>query len=87
MTLQRQREGGHRYGKLAGEPLSAREEEVVALVAGELSNREIAERLVISIKTVEAHVRRALIKTNCRTRVGLGIWWVMRSGVWWLPDK
>jgi ATP/maltotriose-dependent transcriptional regulator MalT len=48
--------------------LSRREVEVVRLVAGGLTNREIAERLVLSVRTVDMHVRSILNKLRCRTR-------------------
>lgn len=39
-------------------PLSDREREIVTLAAQGLSNREIAERLVVSVRTVEGHIYR-----------------------------
>ena len=55
-------------------PLSAREEEVASLVAQALSNRQIAERLVLSERTVETHVRSILAKLNFSTRTEIATW-------------
>jgi DNA-binding NarL/FixJ family response regulator len=51
--------------------LSPREREIAALVAGGMSNREIAESLLISPKTVERHVTNVLSKVGLRNRTEL----------------
>ncbi|WP_347862033.1 response regulator transcription factor [Salimicrobium sp. PL1-032A] len=48
--------------------LSDREKEVLALVAKGYSNKEIAEKLVISVKTVEAHKANVMEKLQLKTR-------------------
>jgi ATP/maltotriose-dependent transcriptional regulator MalT len=48
--------------------LSAREREVLALVAAGLTNRGISERLVISIGTADRHVHNILTKLGCANR-------------------
>jgi DNA-binding NarL/FixJ family response regulator len=53
------------------EALTEREREVTALVAGGLSNDEIAERLVISPATAKTHVSRAMVKLGARDRAQL----------------
>jgi ATP/maltotriose-dependent transcriptional regulator MalT len=47
--------------------LTARESEVVGLLASGLSNREIAERLVISQKTVATHIQHILEKLELKS--------------------
>jgi len=54
--------------------LSPREMEVAALVARGNSNKEIAEALVISVRTAEAHVTNVLNKLGLRSRAQLAVW-------------
>ncbi len=49
--------------------LTAREVEVLALVAAGLSNREIAERLVVGERTIEHHIASIYRKIEARGRV------------------
>ena len=60
------RQGGIRTPAVdaAGSPLpiTAREREIANLVAAGLSNRQIADRLVVSVRTVEGHVYRIFAK-------------------------
>ena len=51
--------------------LTEREREIMALVAGGLSNDEIAVRLVVSPATAKTHVSRAMIKLGARDRAQL----------------
>jgi DNA-binding CsgD family transcriptional regulator len=56
----------------AGEgPLTAREKEIADLVAEGRTNREIAERLVLSPRTIDAHLRTIYAKLGVRSRVEL----------------
>jgi DNA-binding NarL/FixJ family response regulator len=65
---------------LPEDPLTPRESEVVKLVAEGLSNREIAEELVISDKTVERHRANILAKLGMHDRVELTRY-AIRSGL------
>jgi len=62
---------GRSFAADALDPLTDREREVVALVAGGLSNDEIAESLVISPATARTHVSRAMVKLHARDRAQL----------------
>jgi non-specific serine/threonine protein kinase len=50
------------------EPLTVRELDVLRLLAQDLSNPEIAERLVVSRRTVEAHLRSIYGKFGVKSR-------------------
>ncbi|BBZ46715.1 helix-turn-helix transcriptional regulator [Mycobacterium parmense] len=49
-------------------PLSPREREIASMIAEGLSNREIARRLHVSVRTVEGHIYRACIKLDVSDR-------------------
>ena len=51
-----------------GESLTAREIEVLRLLAQDLSNPQIAERLVVSRRTVDAHLRSIYDKLGVKSR-------------------
>jgi len=51
--------------------LTAREIEVAKWLVKGLSNREISEKLFVSIRTVKAHLTSIFKKTNCRNRLEL----------------
>jgi DNA-binding CsgD family transcriptional regulator len=59
-----------------GSPLSGREHEVSALIAEGLTNREIAEALVISERTADTHVQNILGKLGLVSRAQVAAWFV-----------
>jgi DNA-binding NarL/FixJ family response regulator len=58
----------------AVETLTRRESEVAGLVAQGMTNRELADRLFLSVRTVETHVDRVLGKLGLHTRTQLAAW-------------
>jgi HD-GYP domain-containing protein (c-di-GMP phosphodiesterase class II) len=77
---------GHRVSRRREGPagLTQREVEVLRLLARGLSNKEIAERLVISPKTVGNHVEHIYAKIGASTRAAAGLF-AMRHGL--LPEE
>jgi len=68
-----QRDAGGR-GLDPWEPLTRREREIAALVAEGLSNREIAQRLVIAKRTVDSHLEHILAKLEMASRTQIAAW-------------
>ena len=60
--------------------LTAREVEVVRLLAQGLTNQEIAQRLVVAESTVKSHIRNILRKTNTHNRAEI-VAWAMQAGL------
>ena len=63
-----------------GDELTPREQEVLTLIAEGLSNNEIADRLVISAKTVDRHRENIMRKLNLHNRVDL-VKYALRKGL------
>ena len=67
-------------GEVEAEPakeaglLSRREREVAAMVAGGMTNRQIADRLFIAERTAEGHVERIRNKLGVRSRTEVATW-------------
>jgi DNA-binding NarL/FixJ family response regulator len=61
-------------------PLTEREKEVLVLIIKEFSNQEIADKLYISKRTVDAHKRNLLEKTGAKNVAGLVIF-ALNNGI------
>ena len=61
-------------GAPATDPLTVREAEIAVLVAGGHTNAEIAARLGLAPKTVDAHVEHIRNKLGVRSRTQIGVW-------------
>ena len=66
-----------RRGAIA-QPLTRRELEVAALIEDGLSNREIAQRLIIAKRTADGHVERILAKLGFTSRAQVAAWMARR---------
>jgi DNA-binding NarL/FixJ family response regulator len=56
-------------------PLTARERQIVELVAQGKANRQIADELFISEKTVSRHLANAYVKLGVGSRTAAAAWW------------
>ncbi len=67
---------GHSSGapRQPAEPLTEREEQVLAAVAAGRTNTEIASELFISLSTVKTHVANLMAKLGVRNRVEVAMW-------------
>lgn len=60
--------------------LTPRQREVAALIGEGRSNREIAERLGIELRSAEGHVERILERLGARSRTEIAGWWARQVG-------
>ena len=59
--------------------LTTREEEVIALIAQGFSNKQIIDKLVLSINTLKSHIRSAYAKMGVQTRAQ-AVSWAIQHG-------
>jgi DNA-binding CsgD family transcriptional regulator len=79
LRLQETLSGRKPRERVQPDELTLREREVAARIAEGLSNREIAQRLVISETTVEVHVKHILSKLGFRSRAQVAVWAAARA--------
>jgi DNA-binding NarL/FixJ family response regulator len=65
----------------AVEDLTAREREVLGCLAEGMSNKQIAQALGISVRTVTVHVSNLLRKTGAASRTEAALWALQRGPV------
>lgn len=73
-------------GKRTPDPLTAREVEVLRLLARGLDNQEIAERLTVAEVTVRSHISRILDKLHLANRVQATLY-ALREGLTTVDDE
>lgn len=66
-------------GETLVEPLSERETDILKLLGQGLTNKDIAQTLLISVRTVEAHLRNIYDKLDVRSRTEAALWAVQSS--------
>ena len=64
-----------------GGPLTSREREIVELVAQGKANRQIADELFISEKTVSRHLANIYVKLDVGSRTAAAAWWREQPGM------
>ncbi|MER6959878.1 LuxR C-terminal-related transcriptional regulator [Streptomyces sp. NPDC000618] len=65
----------------APDTLTGREQEVAALLAQSMSNRQIASLLGCSLRTIDNHVRKILAKLGFGCRTQVATWWTTNQAV------
>ena len=75
-----------RHNRSHGNELSQREIDVLCLLAKGVTNKEIADRLFISISTVLAHRKNISAKLGIRSISGLSVYAIMNGYITDIPD-
>lgn len=63
-----------------------REKDIMSLLMIGLTNKEIAEKLIVTIHTVKVYIEQIYEKTSCHNRVQLVIY-ILRNGILELPKN
>lgn len=67
--------------------LTARELEIAELIAEGLSNRQIATRFTLSVRTVETHVQHIMLKLGFRSRTQIASWLAQQQATGHAPPR
>lgn len=67
--------------------LSPREHEVLTLIACGFTDKEVASKLCISIRTVQAHMAAIILKLNARNRVNAAIVYMQNNPKWKIGER
>jgi non-specific serine/threonine protein kinase len=65
--------------RAAGAAITSREREMVELVSLGLTNRQMAGRLALSVRTVDSHLERIRSKLGCSNRVQIAAWFAQNK--------
>ena len=68
------------YKKTEKAEFSEREKEIIAGICDEMTNKEIGDKLFISVRTVEGHRLKILEKMNVKNTVGLVVY-AIKNGI------
>jgi DNA-binding NarL/FixJ family response regulator len=68
------------YKKTEKTEFSEREREIIACICDEMTNKEIGDKLFISVRTVEGHRLKILEKMNVKNTVGLVVY-AIKNGI------
>jgi DNA-binding NarL/FixJ family response regulator len=68
------------YKKTEKAEFSEREKEIIACICDEMTNKEIGDKLFISVRTVEGHRLKILEKMNVKNTVGLVVY-AIKNGI------
>jgi DNA-binding NarL/FixJ family response regulator len=68
------------YKKTVKTEFSEREEEIIACICTEMTNKQIADKLFISVRTVEGHRLKILEKMRVKNTVGLVVY-AIKNGI------
>lgn len=63
---------------------SPRQAQILSLIAEGLSNKEIAQHLGLSPRTIDAHLQRLYVRHDVHSRASLVAKWLLEGGV---PDQ